>query len=695
MKRILSLLFLLAFLPFLLLAQDFTIEQITAFPFPSELTASKTGNRMAWAVNEKGKRNVYVSEGPKFEVRKLTNFDTDDGQEISGLEFTTDGKWLLFVRGGDHGGGGSHVTVNPNHAGLLPKVGIWKVAFAGGEAKMLAEGDYLAISPNNETLAFVKNNQVHTVSLKEEKPSPLFEIKGNAGSLEWSPDGSKLAFVANRSGHSLLGIYNLKQKNIRWMAPSFNRVYSPKWSPDGQALVYVQRPGGSPEPSEILADKHQPWSIHKVNLDSEEATELWGSPETLRGSVPTTHGGYNLHWPMAERIVFLSYEDGWPHMYAMDAEGGSRIQLTQGEFMVEHIRVTPDGENLIFSANAGIGEEDIDRRHIGKVSLNSGEVEMLTSGEGIEAIPVMLSDGNHIAYFSSTYKRPLMGTTMNLKTQAERILGEEKFLGDFPTELIKPKQVVFQASDGQKIHGQLFEKEGGTGQKPAVVFVHGGPQRQMLLGWHYGDYYSNTYAINQYLASQGFVVLSVNFRLGIGYGYEFHKAGRTYWQGAEEYLDVKAAGEYLAGLEQVDPDRIGIYGGSYGGYLTALALGKNPELFVVGVDMHGVHDFSKRISPPDGFEKPKDYQEALKTAYLSSPLAYLDTWKAPVLFIHADDDRNVDVSQTTDLIRRFEDRGMPYEAILIPDDTHHWMKFSNLVKVNKATVDFLKKHLNP
>uniref|UniRef100_UPI00359374D3 alpha/beta hydrolase family protein n=1 Tax=Aquiflexum sp. TaxID=1872584 RepID=UPI00359374D3 len=113
------------------------------------------------------------------------------------------------------------------------------------------------------------------------------------------------------------------------------------------------------------------------------------------------------------------------------------------------------------------------------------------------------------------------------------------------------------------------------------------------------------------------------------------------------------------------------------------------------VDIHGVHELSSRLQMPEGYEKAPDFDKAMTTAWYSSPLAYLNTWKSPVLFIHGDDDRNVQVSQTVDLIRRFEERKMPYEYLIIPDDSHHWMKHTNLVKVNRATVEFLKKQLNP
>ena len=156
---------------------------------------------------------------------------------------------------------------------------------------------------------------------------------------------------------------------------------------------------------------------------------------------------------------------------------------------------------------------------------------------------------------------------------------------------------------------------------------------------------------------------------------------------------MKAAGEYLAGLPQVNAEKIGVYGGSYGGYLTALALGKDSDLFKVGVDVHGVHDFEGRYDVPEGFEVAPDYEKAKEVAWKSSPFAYLDTWKSPVLFIHGDDDRNVNISHTVDLIRRFDEKNLPYEFLMVPNETHHWMKFSNMVMVDEHIVNFLEEHL--
>jgi dipeptidyl aminopeptidase/acylaminoacyl peptidase len=426
------------------------------------------------------------------------------------------------------------------------------------------------------------------------------------------------------------------------------------------------------------------------------ARQVHEAPRTLRGSVPTTHGGTNLHWAANGRLVFLSYADGWPHLYSIPESGGEPTLLTPGRYMAEYVTISPDRTFLVFAGNAGSHPDDIDRRHVVKVPVDRPQPQVMTPGAGLEWTPVVTGDGKSIAFIGATAQRPPLPMVMPAGGGAARVIAEDRIPSDFPTaQLVVPRRVTYKAPDGVEVHAQLFERPGG-GRKPAVVFVHGGPPRQMLLGWHYSDYYSNAYAMNQYLASRGYVVLSVNYRLGIGYGYEFHQPPNAGSRGAAEYLDVKAAGEYLRTLPQVDPRRIGIYGGSYGGFLTALALARDSDLFAAGVDIHGVHDWTSErarglLEPR--YEKAPDLERALDVAWRSSPVSSIGTWRSPVLLIHADDDRNVRFSQTVDLARRLAAAGVPYEEIVIPDDTHHWMRHANAVRVDAATADFFDRKL--
>jgi dipeptidyl aminopeptidase/acylaminoacyl peptidase len=678
-------------------SQSFTLEQIKSYPFPNELTSAASGSRIAWAFNERGKRNVWVAEGPEFKARRLTNYEIDDGQELTSLSLSADGKYVIYVRGGDHGSNfDSSVGVNPAIAPSQMKVQVWSIPFAGGEPKLLSDGDDPVISPKSDRVVFTKERAIWWAPLDGLTPAKrLFFARGEAGTPQWSPDGSKLAFVSNRGDHSFIGIYTNDSTPIVYLAPSTSRDSSPRWSPDGKRIAFVRRPGNGGAPEPVLEQRPQAWSIWTADAATGEGQQLWKSPFTLRGSPPSTEGGTNLHWAAAGRIVFLSYLDGWPHLYSISENGGDPLLLTPGNYMAEYISISNDRHYMVFAGNAGTDADDIDRRHIVKVPVDRADPVVMTPGKGLEWTPFVTGDGKYIAYISATSQRPPLPTVIPASGGKPITLAEDRLPSDFPAaQLVTPKKIVYKAPDGVEVHGQLFEAAGRTAKKPGIIYVHGGPPRQMLLGWHYSDYYTNAYAMNQYLASRGYVVLSVNYRLGIGYGHDFHRPPNAGVEGASEYQDVKAGAEYLQRLPQVDAKRIGIYGGSYGGFLTALALARDSKLFAAGVDIHGVHNWTAERAGPlleNRYEKAPDLQKALDVAWQSSPVSAIATWKSPVLLIHGDDDRNVRFSQTTDLVRRLDKAGVTYDELVIPDDTHHFMRHANLVKVDSAVVVFFDR----
>ena len=316
--------------------------------------------------------------------------------------------------------------------------------------------------------------------------------------------------------------------------------------------------------------------------------------------------------------------------------------------MVEDVAVSPDLRSVVYSANTGSTPGDDDRRHVFRVDLSSASITPLTGGESSEWQPVALAD-DAAAFDRATAQQPPL-LTMLSSGGAQRVLDAGMLPSDFPSsQLVTPREVSFHAADGWLIHGQLFLPRGG-GKHPAVVFVHGGPERQMLLTWHYMDYYSNAYAVNQVLASRGFVVLSVNYRTGIGYGHDFNFPARWGPTGASEYQDVVAGARFLQHDARVDPKRIGIWGGSYGGYLTALALARNSDIFKAGVDFHGVHDWSFDIDNPLwGFTQ----LEALST------IRHESDHEARLGIVTRLRDRNLEIAGLADPRRRRPQRRVP------------------------------------
>jgi dipeptidyl aminopeptidase/acylaminoacyl peptidase len=276
-------------------------------------------------------------------------------------------------------------------------------------------------------------------------------------------------------------------------------------------------------------------------------------------------------------------------------------------------------------------------------------------------------------------------------------LDEDQIPSDFPTSsMVVPKEVSFRSKDGLLIHGQLFMPAHASGNVPGVIYVHGGPPRQMLLSWHYFDYYSYDYGTNQYLANHGVAVLSVNYRLGIGYGHDFQNPAHAGPSGAAEYQDVVAGARYLQTVAHVDPHRIGIWGGSYGGYLTAMGLSKNSDIFKAGYDRHGVHDWTMFPewfgTQAQRYQQP-DMKRFLRVAWDSSPDAYISTWRSPVILIQGDDDRNVHFHQMVDLVERLKHTNVHFEQMVIPNETHGFERWHSWLEANQAGTDFLLREL--
>jgi dipeptidyl aminopeptidase/acylaminoacyl peptidase len=445
-----------------------------------------------------------------------------------------------------------------------------------------------------------------------------------------------------------------------------------------------------------MKDEVERWEIWTADASTGTGARLWASGSQLRDS----YTGRFFEWMGKGRIVFDSYQDGWQHLYSLASTASSTgdakpVLLTPGDYMVEDVGVSPNREFLVCSANTGQDTDDIDRRHVFKVSVDKPGLEPLTSGKSLEWGPVVMSD-QRVAVISATAQRPPLPALLESKGGV-RLLAQ--LSPQYPLQqLVTPTRVTFRAPDGLQVHGQLFMPNKGVRNGAAVVFVHGGPTRQMYVGWHSMEYYSNDYALNQYLASRGFVVLALNYRLGIGYGFDFNYPDAAGPRGASEYQDVLAAATYLKSQPGVNPKRIGIYGGSYGGYLTAMALARNSDVFSVGVDFAGVHDWTtdddfKELFGRRRYEVAPDLQQFFDTAWKASPVSSIAGWRSPVLLIHGDDDRNVHVGQTIDLVRRLTPTSVHYEMLVLPDEQHGLARYSSIAMVDAAEMEFLERNL--
>lgn len=674
---------------------SFTIEQIMSAPFPSDLVAAPVGGRVAWLMNDRGVRNIWIAEAPDFKARAITSYTEDDGQEIGDLTWMPNGQGLIYIRGGDLEGGGS----NPNPLSKVetPEQALWFVSINKSTPRKLAEGRSPAVSPDGSRLAFANKAEIWSLKIEsQEKASLLVRAKGSCNNFRWSPDGAKLVFVNSRDRHSFIGVYDLTSKSVNFLDPSVDRDTEPVWSSDGKSIAFIRIPTSSEAFAFGPKRMGQPWSIRIADIVSATSRELWqadeGQGSVFRGVVADDQ----LIWTRRGRLVFPWEKDGWTHLYSIPDSGASAVTraalLTPGEFDVEDVFLSIQTDEILYSSN----QSDIDRRHLWRVSAVGSEPKPVTTGNGIEWSPVLVGDSlQTIAYLSSDARRPAHVSIISTST-ATRDLALQPMPSDFPSsQLVEPQQIIFTSPDGMKIHAQLFRSPNMAQGKryPAMIFFHGGSRRQMLLGWHYRPYYHNAYALNQYLASHDFIVLSVNYRSGIGYGMEFREALKYGATGASEFNDVIGAGNYLRERADVDSQRIGLWGGSYGGYLTALGLARASDMFAAGVDFHGVHDWNVEIRNFVPAYDPKAKPDAAKIAFESSPLSSVKTWRSPVLLIHGDDDRNVPFGETMRLIEELRIQKVEFEQLIFPDEIHSFLTHRRWLQAYNAAAEFLQRRL--
>jgi len=579
-------------------------------------------------------------------------------------------------------------------------------------------------SPDGRKLAFVSRRTDHSFvaiyDVASRKVSYLSPGVDFDSSPAWSPDGKRIAFI-RRPGtpfalQSQAGVGGLGNP----AGPAFNPAAQGRGGAFGRgggggggqgrgggrgdqaAAPGATPPAPRPGLTSATFSGGYNLSFWVADVATGDAQEFWhNAPEEK-----VFNGINTIAWS-ADRVLFQLEPEEWTRFYSVPvqpigpahntgpnnrtdvfAPGAPTVSptptsLTPQDGQIESSNFSPDGKYLYYGTNAA----DIEHRHIWRVPVAGGTPEQLTRGEGIEHDPVALPSGK-IAVLSSDYRRPQSVAIFPAAASAAVDASAQKVLypvltKEFPTDAhVKPETVITKAADGMEIHNQLFlPKDLRPGERrPAIVFVHGGPVRQMLPGYHYMEVYHLFYGVNQWLASQGYVVLSINYRGGIGYGKSFRTAPNTNSRGNAEYQDVVAGGKYLQSRPDVDPKRVGIWGLSYGGLLTSQALARNSDLFIAGVDLAGVHLYGSSLDPEN-------------VAYKSSAISEIDKWKSPVLLIHGDDDRNVNFAQTVGLVQLLRAHDVPYELFVMPDDTHETLLYKRWVPIWDRMETFLNKYL--
>ncbi len=723
--------------------QPFTLQQALSAPYANNLTAAPQGNLFAWVEDDQGRHNLWVARGASpSQPRPLTHNREDDAQNISQLAWSPDATAIAYTSGAERGANGE--PANPAHLQRPTPVQVL-VQWLNGRSAVIGPGRSPLFTRDGQSILFVHQGKIWTASVRspssaaDTTSSPAHQLvfdRGYASSLTLSPDGHLLAYIshrteANEPSHSLLALYDLHAHTLRFLDPTTSDDSAPAFSPDGARIAWLRSPFVQPLEFVHPRTSPNPWSIQLADVATGATRTLFTPAASKPGSIlpHLSTGEPYLIFASNNAIAFYSEADGWVHLYQIHLSGDPCVDwLTPGAFEVEDATLTPDRHFLIYSSNeleSGSGRQgdtktgaqlnsasnrahgdlrDQDRRHLWRVDLTHPELApvQLTDGAGNQTSPRMTPDGA-LAAMVSDVRTPMHPARITPGPDAQATITplRPNFLpADYPAAaFVTPRQVFFNSSDGLHLHGQLFTPANPAPAhtlRPAILFVHGGPERQMLLGYPAMDYYSNAYAMNQYLTSQGFIVLSLNYRCGIGYGLNFRACQNAGADGAREYNDVLAAVHYLRSLPGVDPHRVGIWGGSYDGYLTALALARNSNLFAAGVDFHGVHDWNLEENASDWKQGSFATMDAIAArARASSPLGSIDRWRSPVLLIHGDNDPEVAYAQTPILAQALRARHVPVQELIFPDEVHGFLLHQDWLTAYQAAATFLKKTLHP
>ena len=690
---------------------SFSLADILSPAFAYGLVSAADADRIAWLENEEGRRNVFTAAAPDFQAVRLTEHLHDDGVDLSTLQISDDGSTVIFIRG--HAPNRDGWVANPASDPRGGAREIWAASTAGGAPWRVVSALNAALSPDGRWVLHVRDGQIYRAAVdpgtepdvRADEAPPFFRVFGSNRNPVWSPDGRRIAFVSDRDSHSYIGVYDTERRAITYMAPGVDRDSAPVWSPDGRHIAFIRRPGASyaelariPDhvdrevlPLGLRAARFAggySLSIWIADSMSGEGREVWHNPVDGDRFGDIT----SLLWG-EDHLVFRSEPENWRHYFSvavsnrdgsggrtgwLESPAGEPLHLTPGEGFVEEVSLPKGGRYLYYATNI----DDIDRRHIWRVPVGGGPARQVTVGDGIETFPAVLASGRLVAHTIADARRPQGVAVTPVDGGTSRLVSAEP-PARFPMAAhVVPENILIEAEDGVVFHNQLFlppDLRPGE-RRPALVFIHGGPRRQMLLGYNYGHFYHMAYAVNQYFALQGYVVLSVNFRSGIGYGRAFREDPAWGRRGNEEYLDILATGLYLRDRDDVDPDRIALWGLSYGGILTAQGLARNSDLFAAGVDIAGVHLWGDVLDPDE-------------VSYQSSSVPFVEDWRSPVLLVHGDDDRNVAFSETVGLVQALRAHQVPFELIVFPDDVHAFLLHHRWIETFEAMDDFLERHL--
>ena len=678
------------------------IDRLLEIRHPSSPTWSPDGGTLAFVWEVSGVQNLWLIDSLPTRPsapRQATPFVDGD---VDRPFWSRDGRTIYFVHGGDLW----QVPADGAH----PAAAVWATPTFENQA---------VPSPDGTQVAFVRGGSsgapdwqriegdLWIRSLADGRERQLTQGIGVVSSPSWSPDGARLGFAVSEAvqradaphysgakilyarvdhGPSTPAFVAATGGRVTTLTPSPGWDASPTWL-DASRLVYQRLADDNRTREFIVGD---PASGRTRVIHREVDPKFW-SLSFVAADIAASPDG---RW-----LAFVSDKDGWDHLYVVPTAGGEAMQVTRGRYEVRNVSWAPDSRHLAFDHSL---EDKPGVRHLAvgtfDATTRQAQVADLTVGRGTNIAATWAPAGGTVVY---QHTDPWMSPELFLGGVAPagtaRRLTDSMPDGVDPGAFIEPKLVSYKAPDGRDVPAYLFVPKGldRTRKHPAIVWIHGDGINQNYDGWHVQRNYAVYYGFHQYLLQRGYVVLAPDYRGSIGYGRDWRQEV-VFDVGGNDAEDAASSAGYLKSLTFVDPDRIDVWGLSYGGFFTLIAMADHPTVFRCGIDVAGSVDYRMWYEDPGGawvvarMGTPETRPDVYDKAAVIDRVGKITR---PLLILHGTADGNVPYLESVRLLDVMLKAGKDVDFMMYPGEFHYFQRAHVLRDAWTRSAAFFDKHL--
>jgi dipeptidyl aminopeptidase/acylaminoacyl peptidase len=618
-------------------------------------------------------KQISSKPNAQVEPRSLTIEKLYMTRQIGRPTWSPDGKSIAFI---------SNMSGRNN---------IWVVPGEGGFPVQLTVSDQrqsgITWSPDGKWIAYQSDYDgdeqwdIFLVSPKTGKVVNLTQTREIAEqNPTWSPDSRYLAYQVKpkTSAAYEIDVYDMVMREVKHITtgtPQDKRNGNPIWSKDGKYIVYTQNQAKGTDSNIFIADV-----------------------ATAQNTLLTPHDGEQLYTandisPDGRRVLLTSNaSNGYENVGLVDVASKKITWLTRDKWEIRGGEFAPDGKQVTFSANVD-GNEDIYFH-----DLATGKSAMLAIPKGVNepagGHSAFSPDGQRLLYYHNGPTAPGDLWVYHINAGKSQQITHSLVAGVRSEDMAEPYLVHYPSRDGKwTISAFLYVpfNMARNGQNAAIVYIHGGPAAQTLNSFN---------RFVQFAVNQGYMVLAPNYRGSTGYGKEFQQAN-LFDMGGGDLQDVLAGVDWIKQTGHLDPKKIAVMGGSYGGYLSMMAVTKASDVWAAGVPIVPFVNWFTEIENEDPVLQQSDLAtmgDPVKNKALyeeRSPINYVDQIKAPLLLLAGGHDPRCPKSETQQVVDAIKKRGGTVDSKVYENEGHGFARVENQIDAYKRVADFLLAHVVP